>query len=97
MQPVPAARQGVVAAPAYRLLTDSKGRPQRPRTRRKGGRIMMRKSDEHIHQAVLRELRWDSRVGETEVGVEVDQGVVTLTGTVEAHVGFRGLTTQKMT
>ena len=33
---------------------------------------MMRKSDEHIHQAVLREFRWDSRVGETEVGVEVD-------------------------
>ena len=58
---------------------------------------MMRKSDEHIHQAVLRELRWDSRVGETEVGVEVDQGVVTRTGTVEAHVGVRGLTAQKMT
>ena len=46
---------------------------------------MMRKSDEHIHQAVLRELRWDSRVGETEVGVEVDQGVVTLTGTVASY------------
>ena len=40
------------------------------------------KSDEHIHQDVLRELRWDSRVDDTEVGVEVDQGVVTLTGTV---------------
>ena len=43
---------------------------------------MMVKSDEHIHQDVLRELRWDSRVDDTEVGVEVDQGVVTLTGTV---------------
>jgi osmotically-inducible protein OsmY len=46
---------------------------------------MMKKSDEHIHQEVLRELRWDSRVDDTEVGVEVDQGVVTLTGTVESY------------
>jgi osmotically-inducible protein OsmY len=46
---------------------------------------MMRKSDEHIHQEVLRELRWDSRVADTEVGVEVDQGVVTLTGTVASY------------
>ena len=43
------------------------------------------KSDKHIHQDVLRELRWDSRVEETEVGVEVDQGVVTLTGTVASY------------
>jgi osmotically-inducible protein OsmY len=43
------------------------------------------KSDAHIHQDVLRELRWDSRVDETEVGVEVDQGVVTLTGTGENY------------
>jgi osmotically-inducible protein OsmY len=43
------------------------------------------KSDTQIHQDVLRELRWDSRVEETEVGVEVDQGVVTLTGTVESY------------
>ena len=46
---------------------------------------MVVKSDEHIHQAVLRELQWDSRVDETEVGVEVDQGVVTLTGTVASY------------
>ena len=46
---------------------------------------MMKKSDEQIHQDVLRELRWDSRVEETEVGVEVDQGVVTLTGTVASY------------
>ena len=43
------------------------------------------KSDTQIHQDVLRELRWDSRVHDTEVGVEVDQGVVTLTGTVESY------------
>ncbi|HEY7495852.1 MAG TPA: BON domain-containing protein, partial [Candidatus Tectomicrobia bacterium] len=46
---------------------------------------MMKKSDEQIHQEVLRELRWDSRVDDTEVGVEVDQGVVTLTGTVASY------------
>jgi osmotically-inducible protein OsmY len=45
----------------------------------------MMKSDAQIHQEVLRELRWDSRVDETEVGVEVDQGVVTLTGTVASY------------
>jgi osmotically-inducible protein OsmY len=40
------------------------------------------KSDAQIQQDVLRELRWDPRVEETDVGVEVDRGVVTLTGTV---------------
>jgi osmotically-inducible protein OsmY len=46
---------------------------------------MVVRSDESIHQNVLRELHWDSRVDDTEVGVEVDQGVVTLTGTVESY------------
>jgi osmotically-inducible protein OsmY len=41
-----------------------------------------KKTDAQIHRDVIDELRWDSRVDETEVGVEVDQGVVTLTGTV---------------
>jgi osmotically-inducible protein OsmY len=41
-----------------------------------------KKTDTQIHRDVLEELRWDSRVDETEVGVEVDAGVVTLTGTV---------------
>jgi osmotically-inducible protein OsmY len=40
------------------------------------------KTDTQIHHDVLEELKWDSRVDETEVGVEVDNGVVTLTGTV---------------
>jgi osmotically-inducible protein OsmY len=44
----------------------------------------MIKSDPEIQQAVLRELKWDTRVEETEVGVEVDRGVVTLTGTVSS-------------
>lgn len=42
------------------------------------------KRDAEIQQDVLRELRWDTRVEETEVGVEVDSGVVTLTGTVSS-------------
>jgi osmotically-inducible protein OsmY len=43
------------------------------------------KTDAEIQQAVLRELRWDPRVDETDVGVEVDAGVVTLTGTVDSY------------
>lgn len=40
------------------------------------------RTDSEIQQAVLHELKWDTRVSETDVGVEVDSGVVTLTGTV---------------
>lgn len=43
----------------------------------------IRKSDIQIQQDVMRELRWDTRIGSTEVGVEVDKGIVSLTGTVE--------------
>ena len=42
----------------------------------------IRKSDAQIHHDVLEELKWDSRVDETEVGLQVAGGVVTLTGTV---------------
>jgi len=42
----------------------------------------IKKSDTQIHHDVLEELKWDSRVDETEVGVQVDGSVVTLTGTV---------------
>jgi osmotically-inducible protein OsmY len=42
----------------------------------------IKKTDTQIHHDVLEELKWDSRVDETEVGVEVDDGAVTLTGTV---------------
>jgi osmotically-inducible protein OsmY len=43
---------------------------------------VMTRTDAAIQQDVLRELKWDTRVEETDVGVEVDEGVVTLTGTV---------------
>ena len=41
-----------------------------------------KKTDAEIQQDVIRELKWDPRVEETDVGVEVDNGIVTLTGTV---------------
>lgn len=43
------------------------------------------KSDAQIQQDVLQELTWDSRVAATDVGVEVDAGVVTLTGIVDSY------------
>ena len=42
------------------------------------------KTDTEILQDVLAELHWDPEVDPTDVGVEVDDGVVTLTGTVES-------------
>ena len=44
----------------------------------------IKKTDSEIQQGVLRELKWDTRVEETEVGVGVNRGVVTLTGTVSS-------------
>lgn len=46
---------------------------------------MQTKSDSEIQQEVLRELKWDTRVEETEVGVTVERGIVTLTGTVDSY------------
>jgi osmotically-inducible protein OsmY len=46
---------------------------------------ILTKSDSQIQQDVLRELKWDTRVEETDVGVEVDRGVVTLTGSVTSY------------
>ena len=46
--------------------------------------VMTVKSDREIQEQVLKELRWDSRIRQEEVGVEVDEGVVTLTGTVDS-------------
>jgi osmotically-inducible protein OsmY len=46
--------------------------------------LLAKKTDSEIQQDVLRELKWDTRVEETDVGVEVDDGVVTLSGTVSS-------------
>jgi osmotically-inducible protein OsmY len=40
------------------------------------------RTDREIQADVLAELRWDSSVPGTEIGVAVKDGVVTLTGTV---------------
>jgi len=42
-------------------------------------------TDVAIQRAVLQELQWDPEVEPTDIGVEVDDGVVTLTGTVESY------------
>jgi osmotically-inducible protein OsmY len=46
--------------------------------------VMVKKMDAEVQQDVIRELKWDSRVDETDVGVEVDNGIITLTGTVSS-------------
>jgi osmotically-inducible protein OsmY len=46
--------------------------------------VIVKKMDAEVQQDVIRELKWDSRVDETDVGVEVDNGIITLTGTVSS-------------
>ncbi|HKO41864.1 MAG TPA: BON domain-containing protein [Pyrinomonadaceae bacterium] len=46
---------------------------------------MNKKSDGEIKNQVLRELKWDSRIGWSKIGVEVVKGVVTLTGVVSSY------------
>ncbi|HKX33075.1 MAG TPA: BON domain-containing protein [Blastocatellia bacterium] len=41
-------------------------------------------SDIRIQQAVLQELRWNTQIGGTKIGVAVEQGVVTLLGVVDS-------------
>ena len=42
---------------------------------------MNKKDDAQLQREVLSELRWDTRIGGTDIGVAVTDGVVTLTGT----------------
>jgi osmotically-inducible protein OsmY len=44
-----------------------------------------RKTDNEIKQQVLGELKWDSRIAWSEMGVEVRDGVVALTGVVSSY------------
>ena len=46
--------------------------------------LVVKKTDSAIQQDVIRELKWDTRVDETDVSVQVDEGVVTLSGTVNS-------------
>lgn len=50
---------------------------------------MNKKSDGEIKQQVLRELKWDSRIPWSEIGVEVFDGEVTLTGNVNSYAKKR--------
>jgi osmotically-inducible protein OsmY len=43
------------------------------------------KTDNEIKQQVLRELKWDSRIGWSQIAVEVKEGVVTLNGVVSNY------------
>jgi osmotically-inducible protein OsmY len=47
--------------------------------------IATTKSDSQIKTDVLNELKWDPAVDETEIGVQVNNGVVTLTGGINAY------------
>jgi osmotically-inducible protein OsmY len=54
-----------------------------------GGNIMgttMVKTDAEIQRDVMQELKWDQRIDETEVGVQVKSGIVTLTGDVKSYL-----------
>ncbi|HSE17053.1 MAG TPA: BON domain-containing protein [Pyrinomonadaceae bacterium] len=44
-----------------------------------------RKTDYEIKQQVLRELKWDSRIAWAQIGVEVRDGLVTLSGAVSTY------------
>jgi osmotically-inducible protein OsmY len=55
----------------------------------KGERIMTRvdtRADAEVQADVLNELRWDTRVDETDVGVQVEDGIVTITGQLPSYV-----------
>ncbi|MGH9367549.1 MAG: BON domain-containing protein, partial [Thermoanaerobaculia bacterium] len=43
------------------------------------------RTDAEVLRDVLQELAWDTRVRESDVGVHVRHGVVTLTGAVENY------------
>ena len=46
---------------------------------------MTYKTDEELQSEVMFQLGWDSRINQTEVGVAVQKGVVTLTGKVNSY------------
>jgi BON domain len=46
---------------------------------------MTYKSDEEIQIEALFQLDWDSRLKQSDIGVTVKKGVVTLTGTVDSY------------
>ena len=49
------------------------------------GTMKHRKSDNEIKEQVLRELKWDSRIGWAQIGVAVTDGLVVLSGEVNTY------------
>ncbi len=47
--------------------------------------MTMTRTDSQVQQDVLAELRWDTRVKQTEIGVSVKNGIVALTGNVDSY------------
>ncbi len=45
----------------------------------------MTKSDSELKEAVAEELKWDTRVDESKIGVSVDRGIVTLAGVMDNY------------
>jgi osmotically-inducible protein OsmY len=60
--------------------------PQSPRIERNHAMTTaIMKTDSQIQADVLAELKWDSMVKQTDVGVQVHDGIVTLTGNVTSY------------
>lgn len=47
--------------------------------------MVLRKTDKELKQQVLRELKWDSRIAWAQIGVAVNEGIVTLAGAVDTY------------
>lgn len=47
--------------------------------------MLEKRSDRDLKQRILRELKWDSRIDWASINVEVNDGVVTLTGSVSSY------------
>jgi len=47
--------------------------------------MLEKRSDRDLKQRILRELKWDSRINWASINVEVNDGVVTLTGSVSSY------------
>ncbi|MCI0659551.1 MAG: BON domain-containing protein [Acidobacteria bacterium] len=60
---------------------------------RERSRVFRLKSDAQLKQEVFDELKWDTRVDETAIRVEVTEGIVTLTGMTPTYAAFRAAQT----
>jgi osmotically-inducible protein OsmY len=47
--------------------------------------VLQKLSDRELQQQIMRELRWDSRIGASNLNVEVNDAVATLTGAVSSY------------